>query len=120
MAVTITISEVKQDPIAENTPDDLINAYIARVGQADQCLDSNQVPEAIQKAIKLNGIWHLIGIGIYGNAKSEKDPVGASITYKDNQGLDSTGYGQALRALDSHYCVVGMLDAGKRVLFEVI
>ena len=59
MAVSITLTQVKQNPIATGIPDDVLNGFIALVGLADDCLDLNNVPDDIQTALKLNGVWHM-------------------------------------------------------------
>lgn len=105
MAVTITIAEVKELPAANKVPDAVLQGYIAAVDQANNCLDTNGVPDDIQRALKLNGVWHLVEIQSRGSVDSETSPTGASRKYQDKDGFNSTPYGQILQSLDTNYCL---------------
>lgn len=119
MAATITINDVRKNPIAAITPDAVISAFIAVINGADACLDATGVADDVVIGIKLNAVWHLIAVSQRGDAQSERSSTGASINYRDGTGLDATGYGMALKTMDATGCVTRLLNTGKTMLFEV-
>jgi len=98
MAFTITPSDVKAFcPSATAFADEALQIYINQVNQADQCLDTRQVPEDVQQFLKLSGVCHFLTRLQGGTRKTEKSDVLATTweVYKlDGYGLSSTTFGQ--------------------------
>ena len=118
MAVTITISDVRQLNTTRNIPDAVITSWISLVDAADSCLDTNNVPADQQTGLKLNAVWHLAELFRRGSVQSEKSPTGASRTYSDKEGFQSTPYGQILQSMDRHHCLRTAIGApGKTAYF---
>lgn len=123
MAATITTAQVKQFmPTAASVGDDTVQLYIDMVAGADQCLDQNQIPAAMQQLIKLNGIAHLLTLQQGGKVTAERDFDGASVNYSDNaaaKGLNRTSYGEALIGLDQFKCLRGIIEPKTRYIRTV-
>ena len=117
MAVDITLVQVKQNPIANGIPDDVLNGFIALVDLADDCLDLNNTPDDIQTALKLNGVWHMCELFVRGGTSSESSPTGASRSYIEGQGFQSTPYGQVLQSMDRNNCLRSVIGAPGSSLF---
>ena len=106
MAAYITITDINNIcPESTTVSNSALQLYIDRVGQADACLDSNQVPEVEQKFLKLSAVCHMLMRSTGGAIKSESDMDGASVTFDsykvDGYGLASTTFGQNI--LSSQY-----------------
>lgn len=117
MAISITITQVKQNPIATGIPDDVLNGFIAVVDLANACFDSNNTPDDIQTALKLNGVWHMCELFVRGGVSSEKSPTGASRAYIEGQGFQSTQYGQVLQSMDRNNCIRNVIGAPGNSMF---
>lgn len=105
MAVTITIPEVKENRVASGLPDAVLAGFIAAANKADNCLDTNNVTDDIQRVLKLNVVWHLAELSVRASVQSESSPTGASRSYKDGEGFQSTPYGQVIQSLDEFNCI---------------
>ena len=117
MAVTITISDVKESVIAQSVPDSVLLGYIAATDLANNCLDLNSVDDNIQRSLKLNAVWHLVELSSRASVTSEKSPTGASRNYTQEQGFQSTPYGQILQSLDLNNCMRNALGSPGRSMF---
>jgi len=117
MAVSITLTQVKQNPVAKGIPDDVLNGFIALVDLANDCLDLNNVPDAIQTALKLNGVWHMCELFVRGGTSSESSPTGASRSYIEGQGFQSTQYGQVMQSMDRDNCLRNAIGAPGNSMF---
>lgn len=121
MAVTITVSDVRTNSIAASYTDEVLEGFIAFVDQADACLDANSVPDAIQKNLKLYGVWSMCFSGQSSGVKSERSANGASITYGDQTGALANPYGETLQSMDTNYCVVSLFgQSGHSFIFGVV
>ena len=111
MAVTITVEDVRK-LINTNLDDSVIQCMIDVVDEADDCLDANGVPDSIQKQLKLYGVAHQIVMAQGGQVESLTAQEGASKKWKAVQGsgLDATNFGQMVRQLDRHGCLIPILD----------
>lgn len=117
MAAEITVEEVKAVQ-STSLPDSIIQGMIVAVNGADACLDRNDVPEETQKLLKTFAVAHLILLSEIGNVKSEKTPIGDSITYKDSNSSDplqATAWGVQVSSLDKYGCLVSVLSGQKSV-----
>ena len=121
MAVTITVNDVRTNPIAASFSDDVLSGFIAFVDQADACLDANSVPVAIQKNLKLYGVWSMCFNSQSGGVKSERSPNGASISYGDQTGALANPFGETLQSMDTHCCVVSLFgQSGHSFIFGAV
>lgn len=119
MAVSITLSQVKELAVANAVPDAVLTGFIAQTNRADNCFDSNSVDNDIQTALKLNAVWHLVELFNRASVSSESSPTGASRSYKDGEGFQSTPYGQVVQSLDTYNCMQNALVApGRTMLFR--
>jgi len=113
MAITITETDVVAlCPEASALSSSAIQLYIDMVAQADQCLDDNNVPLAVQKFLKTSAVCHFISRAGGGTIKSESDMDGASVTFEtykvDGYGLASTVFGQNLLSSGYRNCFAFM------------
>lgn len=121
MAEQITIQDVR-DFTGTALPDSLIQAYIDIIDEADDCLDSNNVPAARQTLLKLNGVGYLISINSSSNdVQSLSGPLGDSITFRqDSTTLSRNPYGQQLLTLDRTGCIIGLFSNDDGVMVLVL
>jgi hypothetical protein len=117
MAETITLDEIKQNKAAAGIPDLILTSYVTLLTQADSCLDANSVDADIQKALKLNAVWHLIELQFRSGVDSERSPTGSSRKYTQQQGLSGTSYGQVLQTMDQYGCVTGIIGKSGRTMY---
>ncbi len=106
MAVTITLSDVRDEYPQNQSSDTMLNAFIATVDNADDCLDANSVPDAIQTALKLLGVGVIIE-STYGTVSSETSANGSSVSYKDG----SDGLMSQLKAIDTYGCIQAVIKS---------
>ena len=96
MAITITKTDVVNIcPEAASVSDGAIQMYIDLVSQADACLDSSSVPDAVQLFLKTSAVCHFISRASGGVVKSESDMDGASVTF-DVYKVDGYGLASAI------------------------
>jgi len=105
MSVIITYQDVIAFcPDAAAFEQSTIEMLIAISNQADSCLDANNVPDDMQKYLKLLFVCHSLAMQQGGQIKSRTDFDGASITFNvpvAGKGLSATSYGQLM--LDTHW-----------------
>lgn len=117
MAVEITVQDVKSFCAGVSASDATIDLYIAVAAEADACLDSRNVPESIQKALKLNAICHSLVTAQGGFIQSESDFDGASVSFSVNQnakGLARSSFGEAILGLDRWGCIKNLFGTKRR------
>lgn len=112
----ITIDEVKE-VIPTEVSDSIIQALICFIDQADTCLESNSVPDATQKILKLYAVAHMLTMQSGGQVKSESDMDGASVSYNVGnyeKGLSSSEYGNMVKSMDTYGCISALLSKPQR------
>lgn len=117
MASVITVSDVKAEypVLAASVSDTLIAGFIARIDQADACLDANVTNADLQTSLKLLGVGHLLELtSNTSGVSSERSATGAAVSYKEGS---TNGSWSALMALDATGCVTGVLQAGSPSMF---
>ncbi len=122
MAVTITADDIVNDDFDYTISDDLVAASITVVDQADDCLDNNDVSEAMQKLLKVLGARHFLSMQINGGrgvVKSESAPSGASRSFSFSGGSD-TAYLQTLKSIDAYGCVSGLFENTEKIFLDVV
>lgn len=114
MAVTITTDDISAayPDLSTQIPASIQAGFIAKVAQADQCLDANYPDADLQYAIKMAGIGYLMQTTAGDqNIASERSANGSSVSYKDNMGVGSTAAGAQLKALDTSGCLLFILGS---------
>lgn len=113
MAVTITVTDVRNEYPDTTASDSAIEAFIATVDAADACLATK--PDSVQRAIKMAGIGYLLDLSAgQSTVQSERSANGSSVTYKD--GTASASYA-LLQTLDTDRCVLNLLASSGPDLF---
>jgi hypothetical protein len=116
MAVTITPADVN-DFYPSGASDEVINALIVFVDQADACLDSSSIPAVTQKLVKVYAVCHMLTMQSGGGVKSESDMDGESVTFAQafsGQGLLGSPWGAMLRVMPGYECISGLIDKPAR------
>lgn len=113
MAVVITQEDVTSYGIVAPLP--VIDGLILLMAQADECLDKHNVPDDVQKTLKLYAIGHMSYLVTGGQIKSQSAPSGASRSFAvpTGVGLASTTWGALLKSLDKWGCVSNLLTNGQ-------
>lgn len=117
MASVITIIDVKAEypTLTAAVSDSMIAGFIARINQADACLDANVADADLQTALKMLGVGHLLELNTNSvGVASERSATGAAVSYKEGA---TNGAWSALMALDATGCVTGLLQAGSPSMF---
>lgn len=112
MAETITPEDVK-DGFATSLPDSELAMLISLVDQADDCLDSKQVPADVQRALKLYAVRHGATLQANegrGSVTSERAPSGAGRSFAGWQFEGGSPYWKLLKQLDRTGCVVRIFE----------
>lgn len=119
MPYDITRAEVCDGFSTSASASDL-DGYIAVVDQADTCLTAKAVPEDIGKQLKILGVRHLASnANDRGAVTMERAVSGASRMYRTRHSGE-TGYLETLRTIDSHGCVMGVLNKNSRIQFRAV
>lgn len=121
MAVVITQEDVTSYGIVAPPP--VIDGLILLMAQADECLDKHNVPDDVQKTLKLYAIGHMSYLVTGGQIKSQSAPNGASRSFAvpTGVGLASTTWGALLKSLDKWGCISNLLtnDQPKPMVLSV-
>lgn len=121
MAVVITQEDVTSYGIV--APQPVIDGLILLMAQADECLDAREVPDDVQKTLKLYAIGHMSYLVTGGQIKSQSAPNGASRSFAvpTGVGLASTTWGALLKSLDKWGCISNLLtnDQPKPMVLSV-
>jgi hypothetical protein len=124
MSVILTTGDVNAFcPTSTSYDDSVIQMYIDVVSEADVCMTSNGIPDAMQKALKLNAICHQLTKQSGGQVKSQRDFEGASITFEtyqsDGYGLESSTFGQFVKSSGYVDCFAFMDTKSNRFISAV-
>lgn len=121
MAVIITVEDVAGYGI--RAPEVVIDGLIAMMMQVDDCLDANDVPEDMQRLLKLYAIGHMATLVTGGQIRSQSAPSGASRSFAvpTGIGLASTSWGALLKSMDKWGCLSALLtnDEPKPMILSV-
>lgn len=103
MAKVILVNDVLKFCDAASTLSPIaIQVYIDMVSEADACLTASNVPDSVQKFLKLNAVCHYATKSNGGTVRSETDHDGASVSFNtyvsSGHGLASTTFGQAIKS----------------------
>lgn len=117
MAVIISYDDVTNGYLT-SVAEDEVNMLIDIISIADDCLDSKEVPESTQRALKIYAVRHMLqlqanaGLGVL---TSRRSPSGASQTFaswKGSGGVGATAYGNLLKSLDVSGCLIDIIENG--------
>jgi len=109
MAASIRLADVQDGFTTQASEADIVG-FIAVVDQADACLDANNVPDAIQRQLKVLGVRHLVqNAADRGAVLEERAVSGASRKYAE-RAAGETSYLQTLRTIDQYGCVLNVIS----------
>lgn len=119
MAATITIEEVKAE-VKTSASDIIIQGLIDTANTADACLDAQNLTESQEKAAKLYFVAYNLDLQSSSNVTSETSATGASRSYNRGNGTNSSGYGEALKAMAGGQCLLGVMGSDLSAFFDVV
>jgi len=116
MAYILTIEEVKSVYMGAAS-DAAIQSVIDFVALADDCLDSNSIPDAAQKLLKTYAVAHMLTVQDGGGVRSESDMDGESVTFANafnKAGLGMSQYGALIGGMNGYSCIAAIMDKPRR------
>lgn len=111
MAVTITVADVREG-MDTALPDSEIQLAITLTNGADKCFDANNVPDDMQRALKIYGARHICALQVNsgkGQVRSQTAPSGASQSFGGYSGKNGSPYYGLIDQLDTTGCMKAVI-----------